>query len=78
MNIKELLEYIIKAMVDNPEQVEISEIEGNQATVLELRVATSDIGKVIGKKGNNVQAIRAILNAASGKTRKRVTFDIVE
>ena len=75
---KELLEYIIKAMVDNPEQVEISEIETQQSTVLELKVAKSDMGKIIGKKGSNVSAIRDILYAASGKARKRITLEIIE
>ena len=78
MNIKDLLEYIIKAMVDDPEQVEISEIETQQSTILELRVAKSDMGKVIGKKGRNAEAVRAILMAASGKTKKRITLEILE
>jgi len=78
MTIKDLLEYIIKAMVDNPEQVEISEIEGQHSTILELKVAKSDMGKVIGKKGRNAEAVRAILMAASGKTRRRITLEILE
>jgi predicted RNA-binding protein YlqC (UPF0109 family) len=78
MNQKELLEYIVKAMVDNPEQIEISEIEGSQDTRLELKVAKADMGKVIGKKGNNVHAIRTILLAASAKAGKRITLEIIE
>ena len=73
-----LVKRIVEAMVDNPEQVQISEIKGGQSTILELRVAKSDMGKVIGKKGRNAQAIRDILFAASAKTRKRVTLEIVE
>ncbi|MBT8352822.1 MAG: KH domain-containing protein [Deltaproteobacteria bacterium] len=75
---KELIITIAKALVDNPEQVSIAEVEGRYTTVLELTVAKSDIGKVIGKKGQNVLAIRTILSAASGKTRKRVVLEIVE
>ncbi len=78
MNIKDLLEYIIKAMVDNPEQVEISEIDGQHSTILELKVAKVDMGKIIGKKGNNVHAIRTILMAASAKAGKRITLEIIE
>ena len=75
---KELIITIAKALVDNPEQVSVSEIEGAYTTVLELIVAKSDIGKVIGKKGQNVRAIRTILSAVSGKVRKRVVLEIVE
>jgi predicted RNA-binding protein YlqC (UPF0109 family) len=78
MNIKELLERIIKAMVDNPEQVEIFEIETRQSTMLELKVANSDLGKVIGKKGRNAQAIRDILYAACGTAGKRITLEILD
>ncbi len=65
-------------MVDYPERVEITEIKGQNTTVLELKVAKSDLGKVIGKKGNNAKAIRDILYAVSAKNRKRVTLEIVE
>jgi uncharacterized protein len=75
---KDLLMQIAQSLVDNPEQVEVSEIEGGQTVVLELRVANSDLGKVIGKKGRTAHAIRTILSAASGKIRKRYMLEIVE
>lgn len=75
---KDLLIEIIKALVDNPEQVQVTEIKGSQTTVLELRVAKSDMGKVIGKHGKTANAIRAVLNAASGKARKKYMLEIVE
>ena len=75
---KDLLIPIVKAIVDNPEQVQITEIEGSQTVVLELKVAKSDMGKVIGKQGRTVNAIRALLNAASGKAGKRYVLEIVE
>lgn len=78
MVLKELVHYIVQSMVDNPEEILVSEIEGNQTTVLELRVAKSDLGKVIGKQGRNAQAIRTILAAVSAKIRKRVVLEIVE
>ncbi|MFH2218105.1 MAG: KH domain-containing protein [Pseudomonadota bacterium] len=75
---KDLIKRIVQALVDHPEQVSISEVEGKQITVLELRVAKADIGKVIGKQGRTAQAIRTILNAASGKIKKRTVLDILE
>lgn len=75
---KELIKRIIQAMVDNPEQVEIIEAKGENVTVLELKVAKADIGKVIGKQGRNAQAIRTILNAASAKAKKRTVLEILE
>ncbi|MGB2928481.1 MAG: KH domain-containing protein [Desulfobacterales bacterium] len=75
---KDLLIQIVKSLVDNPEQVQITEIEGSQTVVLELRVAKSDMGKVIGKQGKTANAIRSILNAASGKAGKRYVLEIVE
>jgi predicted RNA-binding protein YlqC (UPF0109 family) len=75
---KELIHYIAQAMVDNPGEVSVSEIEGNQTVVLELKVAKNDVGKVIGKQGRNAQAIRTILSAVSAKTKKRVVLEIVE
>ena len=75
---KDLITEIVKALVDQPDQVSVSEIEGGQAVVLELRVAKSDIGKVIGKRGRNADAIRTILSAVAGKTRKRYVLEIVE
>ena len=75
---KELIKYIAQAIVDNPEEVEVSEIEGEHSVVIELKVAKSDIGKVIGKKGHNVQAVRTILSAASAKVKKRALLEIIE
>ncbi len=75
---KDLLIQIVKALVDNPEQVQVNEIESTQTVVLELRVAKSDMGKVIGKKGKTAHAIRTVLNAASGKAGKRHILEIVE
>lgn len=78
MNIKELVQYIAQAMVDNPGEVTVSEIEGNQTTVLELKVAKEDLGKVIGKQGRNAQAMRTILSAVSAKIKRRVVLEIIE
>ena len=75
---KDLLIKIAQSLVDNPEQVQVNEIEGSQTVVLELRVANSDMGKVIGKQGRTAHSIRTLLNAASGKTRKRYVLEIVE
>ena len=75
---KDLVTYIVQALVDQPEAVSVSEIEGGQAVILELRVAKNDFGKVIGKRGRTAQAIRAILSAASGKAKKRFVLEILE
>ncbi|MFZ5569718.1 MAG: KH domain-containing protein [Thermodesulfobacteriota bacterium] len=75
---KNLIEYIVKALVDNPDQVEISVIEGKETLVLELKVAKEDIGKVIGKQGRNAKALRTILDAVSAKARKRSVLEIIE
>ncbi len=75
---KELITYIAKALVDYPEQVTVSEVEGNQTSVLELKVAKEDLGKVIGKQGRTARAMRTILSAASAKVRKRTVLEIVE
>ena len=75
---KELIEYIARALVDNPEEVTVSEIEGNQTSVLELKVAKEDLGKVIGKQGRTARAMRTILSAASAKIRKRTVLEIIE
>ena len=75
---KDLINRIVQVLVDHPEQIEISEVEGDHITVLELRVAKEDIGKVIGKKGRNVQAIRTILSAASAKLKKHTVLEILE
>jgi len=75
---KDLISDIVKAMVDQPEEVMVTEIEGDHTVVLEISVAKSDMGKVIGKKGRNAQAIRTILSAAAGKARKRYVLEIVD
>jgi predicted RNA-binding protein YlqC (UPF0109 family) len=75
---KELLELIAKSLVDRPEDVLVTEIEGEQTTVLELRVARDDLGKVIGKQGRTARSIRTILASAGMKARKRVVFEIIE
>ena len=75
---KELIAEIVKALVDQPDQVTITEIDGEHTVVLELKVAKSDMGMVIGKKGRNALAIRTILGAAAGKTRKRYVLQIIE
>lgn len=75
---KDLITYIVQALVDQPEEVSVSEIAGGQTVILELRVAKSDFGKVIGKRGRTAQAIRAILSAASGKAKKRFVLEILE
>ncbi|MDH3555597.1 MAG: KH domain-containing protein [Deltaproteobacteria bacterium] len=75
---KELVEFMAKALVDNPAQVEVTEIAGRDTSVIQLKTAKEDIGKIIGKKGRNAQAMRIILNAASGKLRKHVVLDIID
>ncbi|TES87982.1 MAG: KH domain-containing protein [Desulfobacteraceae bacterium] len=75
---KDLIGYIAKALVDNPEEVTVSEIEGNQTSVLELKVAKEDLGKVIGRQGRTARAMRTILSAASAKIKKRTVLEIIE
>lgn len=75
---KNLVETIAKALVDKPEEVEVTEVEGEQTTVVELKVAKEDLGKVIGKQGRTARAIRTILGAASTKIRKRSVLEIIE
>ncbi len=75
---KELIKYMAQALVDNPDQVEVSEVIGEQTSVIELRVAKEDLGKVIGKQGRTAKAMRTILSAASTKQRKRTVLEIIE
>lgn len=77
-NIKDLIEYIARALVDHPDQVKVSEVEGEKTSVIELTVAKEDLGKVIGKQGRTARAIRTILSAASTKLRKRSVLEIIE
>ena len=76
--LKELIEYIAKALVDNPDQVRVSEIEGEKTSVSELNVAKDDLGKVIGKQGRTARAMRTILSATSTKVKKRAVLEIIE
>ncbi len=76
--LKELLEEIARALVDKPDEVQVSELAGEQTTVLELRVAQDDLGKVIGRQGRTARAIRTILGAAGMKLRKHFVMEILE
>ncbi|UCE34023.1 MAG: KH domain-containing protein [Deltaproteobacteria bacterium] len=75
---KDLIEYIAKVLVDNPDEVRVTELEGRQTSVIELRVAKEDLGKVIGKQGRTARAMRTILGAASTKMKKRSVLEILE
>jgi len=75
---KDLINFIAQALVDHPEQVSVTEVEGSQTSVLELNVAKEDLGKVIGKHGKTARAMRTILNAASAKEKKRTVLEIIE
>lgn len=75
---KELLEYVAKALVDFPEDVTVTEVDGDKITTLELRVNEKDMGKVIGKQGRIAKSIRALIKAASGKENKRVVVEILQ
>jgi len=77
-SIKDLIEFIARALVDRPDQVKVSEVEGERTSVIELTVAKEDLGKVIGKQGRTARAIRTILSAASTKIRKRSVLEIIE
>jgi predicted RNA-binding protein YlqC (UPF0109 family) len=78
VDMKSLVEQIAKALVDRPEEVSVAEVDGERTAVLELRVAKSDIGKVIGKRGDTARAMRTILNAAGNKLGKRCVLEILE
>ncbi len=75
---KDLIKFIAQALVDHPEVVDVSEVEGAQTSVLELKVAKDDLGKIIGKQGRTARAIRTILSAASAKIKKRCVLEIIE
>lgn len=75
---KALIEMVAKALVDKPDEVEVIEVEGEQTTVIELKVAKDDLGKVIGKQGRTARAMRTILGAASAKVRKHCVLEIIE
>ena len=76
--LKELVEFIAKSLVDHPDKVKVSEIEGEKTSVIELIVAKEDLGKVIGKQGKTARALRTILAAASNKVNKRAVLEIIE
>jgi predicted RNA-binding protein YlqC (UPF0109 family) len=76
--VKEIIEVIAQALVDQPDQVSVREIGGAHTSILELKVAKVDIGKVIGKQGRTVSALRTILSAVSAKTKKRAVLEVVE
>jgi predicted RNA-binding protein YlqC (UPF0109 family) len=78
MEMKDLIAYIAKALVDKPEEVVVTEIEGEQTSVIELKVAKEDLGKVIGKQGRTARAMRTILSASSTKIKKRSVLEIIE
>ncbi len=78
MQLKDLIETIAKALVDHPEQVKVTEIQGEKTSVIELSVAKEDLGKIIGKQGRTARAMRTILSAASSKNNKRVVLEIIE
>ena len=75
---KEFIDYIVRALVDNPDQVEVTEVEGSRTTVYELRVAQGDLGKVIGKAGQTAKSIRTLLSAVSARQGKRAVLEILE
>lgn len=78
LNLKDLVEYMAKSLVDFPDQVSVKEVVGEQTTVVELKVAKEDLGKVIGKQGRTARSMRTILTAASTKLQKRSVLEIVE
>ena len=78
MALKTLIEYIAKSLVDHPDHVDVNEIEGEKTTILELRVAEDDLGKVIGRHGRTEKAMRTVINAAATKERKRAVLEILE
>ena len=74
---KDLIEYIVKALVDKPDEVVISETDGESATVIEVKVADDDAGRVIGREGRIINALRTLVKAAGGKDKKRITVEIL-
>lgn len=74
---KDLIEYLVKALVDEPDQISINEVEGPESTTYEIRVASSDLGKVIGKQGKIANALRTVIKAAAMRNKKRVYLEII-
>jgi predicted RNA-binding protein YlqC (UPF0109 family) len=75
---KELVQYLAKSLVNNPDAVEVKETEGDTASVVELKVAKEDLGRIIGKQGRTAKSIRTIVNAAASRTNRKVVLEIVE
>jgi len=75
---KELLQFVVQQLVNNPNAVEIRETQGDTASILELRVAKADLGRVIGKQGRMARSLRVVLNAAGARTNRKVVLDIIE
>jgi hypothetical protein len=75
---KELVEFIAKSLVENSEQVEVSEVQGDTTTIIELKVAQEDMGKIIGKQGKTARSIRTLLNATAAKVKKKTVLEILE
>lgn len=78
MALKTLIEYIARSLVDNPDHVDVKEIEGEKTTIIELRVDEDDLGKIIGRHGRTAKAMRTVINAAATKERKRAVLEILE
>ena len=78
MALKPLVEYIARSLVDHPDHVDVSEIEGEKTTILELKVAEDDLGKIIGRHGRTAKAMRTVINAAATKEQKRAVLEILE
>ena len=78
MELKSLVEFLVKALVDDPDSVKIHEIAGEQSSVVEIRVAEADVGKVIGKEGRIIAALRTILGGSAAKLKKRCILDVIE
>jgi len=76
--VKELVESIAKALVDNPDKVQVTQLDGERSSIIELKVAQEDLGKIIGKQGRNAQAIRVIVSSAGMKLKKRLNLEIIE
>jgi len=75
---KELVSYLAKALVNHPEEVEVKEIQGETAAILELRVAKEDLGRIIGKQGRTAKSIRTLINAVASRTNRKIVLEIVE
>jgi len=76
--VKELVELIVRSLVDNPDKVKVTQLDGEQSSIIEVTVAPEDLGKVIGKQGRNAQAIRVVVGAAGMKLKKRISVEILE